>query len=91
MLASRNWFLVNGMGEEVVTGGPVTRVDPATGNKSCLDLFIVCKELRPYVKRLEIDSEKKLGISRVEKSKKGIHRFVYPDHFPVLLTLENLP
>ena len=92
MLASRNWFLVNGMGEEVVTGGPFTRLDPATGNKSCLDLFIVCKELKPYVRKLEIDSERKLGIARVEKiKKKGKFRLVYPDHFPVLLTLENLP
>ena len=89
MLASRNWFLVNGMGEEVVTGGPFTRLDPATGNKSCLDLFIVCKELKPYVRKLEIDSERKLGIARVEKiKKKGKFRLVYPDHFPVLLTLE---
>ena len=39
MLASRKSFLVNGMGEEVVTGGPFTRLDPATGNKSCLDIY----------------------------------------------------
>ena len=92
MLASRNWFLVNGMGKEVVTGGPFTRLDPATGNLSCLDLFIVSKELMPYVVKLEIDSERKLGIARVEKSKKkGKLRLVYPDHFPVLLTLDNLP
>ena len=76
----------------MVTGGPFTRLDPATGNKSCLDLFIVSKELLPYVGKLEIDSERKLGIARVEKSKKkGKPRLVYTDHFPLLLTLENLP
>ena len=90
LLASKNWFLVNGMGKEVVSGGPFTRIDPATGKASCLDLFIVNKELKPYISKLEIDSERKLGIARVEKKSKK-YRLIYPDHFPVLLTLENLP
>ena len=80
------------MGNDVVKGGPFTELDPATGNRSCLDFLIVCKELEPYIKKMEIDSERKLQIARVEKSKKkGKYRLVYPDHFPVLLTLENLP
>ena len=92
LLATRNWLLVNGMGNDVVTGGPFTRIDPATGNLSCLDLFIVCKEVKPYIAKMEIDSERKLGIAKVEKSKKkGKYRLVYSDHYPVLLTLENLP
>ena len=90
LLASRNWVLVNGMGEGVVTGGPFTRLDPATGGQSCLDLFIVSKEMLPYISKLEIDSKRKLNIARAEK-KKGKLRLVYPDHFPVLLTLKNLP
>ena len=49
LLASRNWVLFNGMGKEVVSGGPFTRIDPATGKASCLDLFIVNKELKPYI------------------------------------------
>ena len=49
LLATREWYLVNAMGEEVVEGGPFTRQDPATGALSCLQLFIVSKELRPYV------------------------------------------
>ena len=35
LLMSREWFLVNALGEEVVVGGPFTREDPATFNKSC--------------------------------------------------------
>ena len=31
LLSTRNWFLVNGLGEEIVQGGPWTRKDPATG------------------------------------------------------------
>ena len=37
LVATRSWFLVNGLGEEVVEGGPFTRKDPATGKESCLD------------------------------------------------------
>ena len=92
LLESRNWVLVNGMGEEVVKGGPFTRLDPATGALSCLDLFIVSADLKPYISKLEIDSERKIDIARAEKKKKkGTVKLVYPDHFPVLLTLENLP
>ena len=92
LLATRNWVLVNGMGEEVVTGGPFTREDPATGSRSCLDLFVVSKETIPYINKLEIDSERKLGIASIEKKKKkGKFRLVHTDHFPVLLTLKNLP
>ena len=50
LLASGNWILVNGLGAEIVEGGPHTRKDPATGKKSCLDLFVVSRELLPFVK-----------------------------------------
>ena len=45
LLATRDWRLVNSMGREVVQGGLFTRKDPATGVLSCLDLWIVSKEL----------------------------------------------
>ena len=57
------------MGEEVVTGGPFTREDPATGRLSCLDLVVVSRELVPYVKKVEIDSEKNFTVARVVKRK----------------------
>ena len=41
LLARGSWTLVNGLGREVVQGGPFTREDPATGTMSCLDLWVV--------------------------------------------------
>ena len=92
LLASRNWVLVNGMGEETVIGGPFTRQDPATGILSCLDLFVVSRDVVPYIRSLEIDSKRKIYIARVDRNKKrGTFRSVYLDHFPVVLALNNLP
>ena len=90
LLASRNWFLVNALGEEMVEGGPFTREVPATGRLSCLDLFIVSRELRPYVDKLVIDSERKWKIARSMKVR-GKQKLVYSDHFPGLITFNNLP
>ena len=90
LLATKNWYLVNGLGEEVVVGGPFTREDPATGKLSCLDLFVASKELLPFVSKLEIDSNRKWAIARSIGPKKK-PRLIYPDHFPSLLTLSNLP
>ena len=49
--------------------------------------------MKQYVKKLEIDSETKLGTARVEKIKKmkEKYRLINSDHFPVLLNLENMP
>ena len=90
LLATGDWVLVNGMGDKVVEGGPFTREDPATGERSCLSLFIVSKELEPFVKSLYIDSTRTMGVAR-PVWEKGKFRLVYPDHFPCLLTLQGLP
>ena len=90
LLATRNWFLVNGLGPEVVTGGPYTRKDPATGNLSCLDMFVVSRELLPFVKKLQIDSEREMAVSRAVKMGQKYQR-VYSDHFTCILTLSDLP
>ena len=90
LLATRDWFLVNGMGEEVVKGGPFTRKDPATGKESCLDLFLVSRELLPFVSRLFVDSARSLKIARVVRNKKRM-KLVYSDHYPIILTLTGLP
>ena len=89
LLSTGNWVLVNGMGEEVVVGGPYTREDPATGGLTALDMFIVSRELRPHVTSLVIDSERKFTPSRVVK-RKGEAKQVYTDHYSALLTLTNL-
>ena len=90
LLSTRNWYLVNGLGPEIVKGGPFTRKDPATGNESCLDLCIVSRELLPYVQNLEIDSLRKMAVARAVKIGKK-YQLVYSDHFTCLLTLSNLP
>ena len=90
LLATGNWFLVNGLGQDIVEGGPFTRKDPATGNKSCLDLFIVSRELLPFVKKLEIDSEQELAVGRAVKRGQN-YEIVNSDHFTCFLTLSGLP
>lgn len=90
LLATGEWILVNGLGESVVEGGPFTRVDPATGILSCLDLFIVSRELRPYVKKLVIDSNREIELARAVKCN-GKYKMIYPDHFPAILTFTDLP
>ena len=90
LLATRNWYLVNGLGQEFVTGGPYTREDPATGIMSCLDLFIVSRELLPYVKKLQIDSQREMAMARSVKMGTA-YRMVYSDHYTCLLTLSDLP
>jgi hypothetical protein len=90
LLDTGDWTLVNGMGDEVVTGGPFTRRDPATGNMSCLDLFIVSRELRPHVRSMLIDSKMEFTPSRAVKEK-GVPKVIHSDHFSALLTLSNLP
>ena len=61
LLATGDWHLVNGMGSEVVEGGPFTREDPATGEKSCLQLVIVSTELKQHVSKLYIDLTRAMG------------------------------
>ena len=89
LLATREWVLVNGMGEEVVQGGPWTREDPATGGLSCLDMFVVSQELRPHVSKLLIDSRREMAVSRLVKQGRKVRR-VFSDHFTCHLTLSGL-
>ena len=51
-----------------------------------LDLFIVSKNLVPYIEKLEIDKDLNWTPSR---SVKGNLKF--PDHYALLLTMKNLP
>ena len=89
-LESGDWVLVNGLGTEIVEGGPFTRKDPATGNYSCLDLFVVSRELLPFVSKLVIDSKREMAVGRAVKMGSN-YQMVYSDHFTCLLTLADLP
>ena len=90
LLAAGNWSLVNGLGNEVVQGGPFTREDPATGTISCLDLWVVSRELLPFVNSLVIDKEKKMTPYRATREKKK-YKLTYTDHLSSILILKNLP
>ena len=66
-------------------------MDPADeSSKSCLDLVICSRNLRPYIKKLLIDSERHHAMKRVVY-KNGKFNFVFADHFSLILYLENLP
>ena len=80
LLSTGNWFLVNGLGQEMVQGGPFTRIDPATGIQSCLDLCIVARELLPYVKNLVIDSKREFAVGRAMKLG-NTYKTVFSDHY----------
>ena len=79
LIATEEYCLVNNM--DIACGGPFTWVDPAdANNKSCLDYFICSKNLRPYIKKLLIDSERKFALLRVIH-KDGKFKAVLADHF----------
>ena len=68
-------------------GGPWTREDPANPDKkSCLDLAIISKGLLPFVKKLVIDKAEKFSPIRATQGK-----IIKPDHYPMILTFENMP
>ena len=90
LLATGNWCLINGLGQEIVSGGPFTRKDPASEGLSCLDLFVASRELVPYVSKLHIDSERNMAVARAVKCG-GKYELVYSDHYTCILTLNDLP
>ena len=89
LLATGDWVLVYGLGREFVEGGPYTRKDPATGQVSCLDLFVASRDLLPYINKLVIDKKRKMTPVCALK-KKGKYKLVYRDHYSCLLTLKDL-
>ena len=90
LLATGDWVLVNGLSKDQVEGGPFTRKDPATGQMSCLDLFVASKELLPYIEKLVIDKKEKFTPGRAIK-KKGKYKLINTDHYSCLLTIKDLP
>ena len=74
---------------ELAKGGPFTRMDPATGEQSCLSLVICSADLKPHVESLVIDGERKYGMKRAIY-KNGGFRLVYSDHYTIFLVLKNM-
>ena len=89
LIESGEWLMVNSM-EGKTVGGPFTRMDPATGHLSCLDLWLCTIGLAPHIKCLEIDSGRKMPIARPMR-RNGRWHLTHSDHFSMILTLENLP
>ena len=69
LVATKNWILVNGLGENLVQGGPFTREDPATSKKSSLDFFVVSENLRPHLSQMVIDSKREMSAVRAINKK----------------------
>ena len=85
-LENDNYVLVNSTDKMV--DGPFTRIDPADeSRKSCLDLIIMSKNLFKYVKEVTIDKDRKYTPFHVT----GKRRIVYPDHFAIIVKMENIP
>ena len=71
-------------------GGPWTWVDRRdTNRKSCLDLGIMLISLIPYLKKVEVDTEKKITLRRVVKKSKITT--TYTDHFSIKIELIGIP
>ena len=89
LIKSGEYILVNNTWK--TTGGPFTREDPAKlHKKSCLDFCIVSAKLFPYIKELKIDSGRELALGRVSM-KNGKLTLKPPDHYPLIVLLQNLP
>ena len=86
LISSGEYFVLNNL--SLTTGGPWTRVCPASGRSSCLDLVIGSVNLQPYVKMMAIDSKKMFTPRTAVSKKDGGLTVVYTDHFPNLLELE---
>ena len=77
-----NFVMLNYL--SMTVGGPWTRVCPADGRLSCLDLAIGSKELVQFVTALEVDSENKYTPRRAILKQGGLG-LRYTDHFPLIL------
>ena len=89
LLATKEYCLINNM--DVAEGGPFTRKDPVDGkNESCLDLFICSSNLRPFIHKLLIDSDRKYAMKRAT-IKHGVYGITFTDHFTMVLYMKNLP
>ena len=80
LLYEGEYVLLNGL--ELAVGGPWTRVDPATGGLSCLDLALTSACLVPYLKAFVVDSERLFTPCRAVRVK-GSFKYIYTDHYSV--------
>ena len=55
-----------------------------------MDLFVVSRELLPFVHKLEIDNQRKMTPAIAVKEKEN-YKFIFTDHSSLLLTIKDLP
>ena len=71
-------------------GGPFTRYNPSCPDnddeKSSIDFVIISKALEPYISKIIIDDRGRFTPVRAVKN-----TTVKPDHYPIIVTLSNLP
>ena len=72
------YFFLNNL--EVAEGGPWTRVDPADGSLSCLDLALGSTNLLPFIRKFEVDNSRMWAPRRVV-SKNGVLTYTFTDHY----------
>ena len=88
-LATEDWFLVTGMGQ--CGGGRTLHQVGSSIRKLLVSRFVYrISRTKPFVEKLEIDSERVIEIVRAVKNK-GKTELVYSDHFPAIITITNLP
>ena len=59
LVSTGNFFIMINIQFGLARGGPWTRVCPGTGSLSCLDLAIGSSNLLPYVRMVQIDSDRR--------------------------------
>ena len=89
LLEEGEYILANN--SDLAVDGPWTWVCRGNGKvRSCLDLVIFSADLLPYFKSLLIDTKHQYSPAR-SKMKDGKMRLIHPDHFPLIVKLENMP
>ena len=86
LVSSGKFHLLNNM--NITTGGPWTRIYPAGGSPSCLDLALASDNLLPFVREVMVDSSRKFTPRRVVIGEGGSLVFKFTDHYPVVVVLE---
>ena len=82
LIGAGDYVMLNNL--SLTEGGPWTRICPATGRGSCMDLAIGSRDLVQFVTKVQVDSAK-VNTPRREVIKKGVLGLTYTDHYPLLL------
>ena len=85
LIDAGDYVLLNNL--SLAKGGPWTRICPATGGRSCLDLAVGSRELVQFVTTVNVDSDR-LFTPRRATVKQGKLGLTFTDHFPIIVELQ---